>query len=118
MILHLCLISAIYAYCYDVSGGWREITTALCSWLTHGKIKQPIRIKPFSCAVCMTFWTCIAYCAIFDTLSVPNIALSCLMSYCVDIWVALLYCVKDKLLSLINTIQQYERRDNRKTEKV
>lgn len=104
MVLKYWIISFIVAYCWDVSGGWREMTKAICGWLTKGKIHNPIEIKPFGCSVCMTFWLCLLYTLVTWRITLVNIALCCLASWAVDINAAVMLSVKELFLSVINKL--------------
>ena len=99
MILNYLLITCIVAYCWDVSGGWREITKTLCGWLTKGKIHNPIDIKPFSCGTCMTFWLCLLFTLVTWRVTLVNIALCCLASWSEELIAGVLIRIKEWIIA-------------------
>lgn len=78
--INIALIAAIYCFILDYSGAWDEITSKISSWLTSGRIHKPITLKPFSCSLCMTFWTGLVYLLFEHSLTLPNLAYVCLMA--------------------------------------
>lgn len=78
--IDILLIAAIYCFILDFSGAWGEITSSISAWLTSGRIRKPITIKPFSCSLCMTFWTGILYLLLSGSFTIPNLAYVCLVA--------------------------------------
>lgn len=75
--INVLLIAAVWVFLLDVSGAWQEMTATVSGWLTGGKIKKPFQLKPFSCSLCMTFWTGLIY-IVFAGFSLPMLAYVCL----------------------------------------
>lgn len=76
MILNLFLIAFICGFIIEYSGfvsNAEEILTKL----TKSKFKVHIP-KPFSCALCCTFWIGLIYICVTDTFSFLNLALVCI----------------------------------------
>lgn len=77
----ILLIACCYVFILDVSGAWDELSARVKALLTHGMIKTPFELKPFSCSLCMTFWTGLAYLLVVHRLTIPNAAYVCLVAY-------------------------------------
>ena len=76
MILNLFLIAFICGFIIEYSGfvsNAEEILTKL----TKSKFKVHIP-KPFSCALCCTFWIGLIYICVTDSFSFLNLALVCI----------------------------------------
>ena len=76
MILNLFLIAFICGFIIEYSGfvsNAEEILTKL----TKSKLKVHIP-KPFSCALCSTFWIGLIYICVTDSFSFLNLALVCI----------------------------------------
>lgn len=77
MILRLFYIAIIIVYAIDVSPFYRDVTGAIASRLTKGRTHEPIRLKPFSCSLCMTFWVGLIYLIIKGQLSMCFLVVLC-----------------------------------------
>lgn len=97
----LLLIGIIVTFCLDTSGFYREITTAISGWMTNGKIKKPIMIKPFCCSLCMTFWIGLAYILFSGAFSIGMVAYLCLVSYLTPVYNDLMVLIRDWLEKII-----------------
>ena len=73
-------IAGIYVFGIDIARFWDVVSAAVKGWLTHGAIRTPFQLKPFSCSLCMTFWTGLLYLAIVGALSVGNVAYVCFVA--------------------------------------
>lgn len=78
--INILLISAIWVFLLDISGAWQELTAIVSGWLTNGRIKKPFSLKPFSCSLCMTFWTGLAYILFAGCFTLPMMAYVCLVA--------------------------------------
>ena len=87
MILDIFLISVIVSYCLDISGFWDEFSSIVSGWLTKGKVKKPFNLKPFSCPLCLTFWTGLVY------IIVAGFSLPLFLWVCVCSWMTTIYPV-------------------------
>lgn len=83
-----------------------EITTIFSGWISNGKIKKPIAIKPFSCSTCMSFWTNLAYLIITGCCNIPMLVYIVGLSWSTTIMNSLLSFVGNAVLKLINTISE------------
>lgn len=79
--INILLIAAVWVFLLDLSGAWNEITSMVAGWLTSGKVKKPFQLKPFSCSLCMTFWTGLVYLLCVGQLTLPNVAYVCLVAF-------------------------------------
>ena len=92
--LNILLIAVIVTYCLDVSGFKDEITIKISSWLTKGVVNKPFELKPFSCSLCMTFWTSLVYVLCIGAFSLPMLAWICLCSYLTLVIPAFFYFIE------------------------
>lgn len=93
MLIDLFLITLIIVFIIDISGFIDEMETILSKWL-KGKARVP---KPFSCSLCMTWWTGLIYLLIigeFTLLWIATVALFALLS---GVLATLLICVRETL---------------------
>ena len=102
----ILLIAAVWVFVLDVSGFWNEASSIVKGWLTGGHIKTPFTLKPFSCSLCMTFWTGIAYLAITDSLTLPLTAYVCLVAMLTPRIADLLHVVDNLLAKIFNQINK------------
>ena len=100
-----CLfITIIWVVVLDQLHFWDDITSVISGWLTNGKIKKPIQLKPFNCSVCMSFWTNLAYIIITNQFSILMILYILVLSWTTPIISSILTLVKNLFLKFINTI--------------
>lgn len=93
MLIDLFLITLIIVFIIDISGFIDETETILSKWL-KGKARVP---KPFSCSLCMTWWTGLIYLLIigeFTLLWIATVALFALLS---GVLATLLICIRETL---------------------
>lgn len=105
VILDLILIQIIVCMIVDLSGIIDSIKTAISKILTKGKISTTdFDIKPFSCSLCMTFWTCLIYLFITGHFTILFIAVTCLLAYLAQIMTSILITIKDILIKINDLI--------------
>lgn len=104
----ILLIAAIYVFGIDICGFWRTLSSGIKRIVTGGKMKQPFELKPFSCSLCMTFWTGIAYLFATHTLTIGTIAYVCLVAMLTPRINDLLLLANDLLAALFNKIRPKE----------
>lgn len=93
MLIDLFLITLIIVFIIDISGFIDEMEAILSKWL-KGKARVP---KPFSCSLCMTWWTGLIYLLIigeFTLLWIATVALFALLS---GVLATLLICIRETL---------------------
>lgn len=100
----LLAVAAMWVFVLDISGFWNEASSAVKRVLTKGSMKQPFQLKPFSCSLCMTFWTGAAYLLFTGHFTVGNLAYVCLLSFLTPRIKDLLLVVSDLLAALFNKI--------------
>ena len=104
--IHILLIGAIWVFILDISGAWEEMTSMISGWITGGAIKKPIMIKPFSCSLCMTFWTMILYLLIAHRMTIFTFSFGCLVAFLTPRIKDVLITIDTLLAKLINLINR------------
>ena len=100
-----CLfITIIWVIILDQLHFWDDITSVISGWMTNGKIKKPITLKPFNCSVCMSWWTNLAYIIVTNQFSILMILYILILSWTTPIISSILSLVKNLFLKMINTI--------------
>lgn len=99
--INILLIGLILVFALDVSGFYQEITSVISGWMTNGKIKKPIMVKPFSCSLCMTFWTSLVYVIVLNQFSIPMLAYICLIAFLTPVFNDIMVLVRELLKTLI-----------------
>ena len=94
--INILLIGLIMVFALDVSGFYQEITSIISGWMTNGKIKKPIMIKPFCCSLCMTFWLSLIYTIVMNQFSIPMMAYCCLVAFLTPVFNDLLVLLADR----------------------
>lgn len=93
MLIDLFLITLIIVFIIDISGFIDEMETILSKWL-KGKARVP---KPFSCSLCMTWWTGLIYLLIIGEFTLLWIATVALFAILSGVLATLLICVRETL---------------------
>ena len=102
-----CLfITIIWVLILDQLHFWDDITSVISGWMTNGKIKKPIPLKPFSCSTCMSFWTNLAYIIVTNQFSILMILYILVLSWGTPIINSILSFVINAVLKLINIISE------------
>ena len=102
-----CLfITIIWVLILDQLHFWDDITSVISGWMTNGKIKKPIQLKPFNCSVCMSFWTNLAYIIVTNQFSILMILYIVVLSWSTPIINSILSFVINAVLKLINIISE------------
>ena len=76
----IVMIATIYVFGLDISGFWREVSCRIRRWATKGAVQTPFGLKPFSCSLCMTFWTGIIYLLIMHAVTIGNVCFVCVVA--------------------------------------
>ena len=76
----ILMVANIFVFGIDIARFWDVVSATVKGWLTHGAMHTPFQLKPFSCSLCMTFWTGLLYLAIVGALSVGNVAYVCFVA--------------------------------------
>ena len=107
MYINLLFITLLIVFALDTTDFYETISSAITKALTHGKLSQPRYIKPFSCSLCMTFWTGLFYIIFFGSFSVGAVAYVGLLSFLTPVFADLLHLIKDTLTRIIDDIRNY-----------
>ena len=75
--LDILLLSLVVIWIVDVSGFTEAWLHALSRWLRH----QVNSFKPFSCSLCMTWWSGLVYLLVTGRFCLPLIAYVALMAF-------------------------------------
>ena len=105
MILNLFLIAFICGFIIEYSGfvsNAEEILTKL----TKSKFKVHIP-KPFSCALCSTFWIGLIYICVTDTFTFVNLALVCIAAASASLLSNSLVLIRELLNKLIEKLTKW-----------
>ena len=100
----ILLIATIYVFGLDISGFWQALSSAIKRWLTGGRMSRPFELKPFSCSLCMTFWTGLLYLLLTHHLTIANAAFVCLVAMLTPRIKDLLLVVDGLLAKVFKTI--------------
>lgn len=106
ILINIVLISLIWVFILDISGFWNEITSMITSWMTKGAVKKPFTMKPFSCSLCMTFWTSLIYVICINHFTLPIVAFICLMAYMTGVEQQVILTIEALIMKLIEWIQE------------
>ena len=102
-----CLfITIIWVVVLDQLHFWDDITSVISGWMTNGKIKKPIQLKPFSCSTCMSWWTNLAYIIVTNQFSILMILYILVLSWGTPIINSILSFVINAVLKMINIISE------------
>ena len=102
-----CLfITIIWVIILDQLHFWDDITSVISGWMTNGKIKKPIPLKPFSCSTCMSWWTNLIYIIAIGHCTIPMILYILVLSWGTPIINSILSFVRNVVLKLINIISE------------
>lgn len=95
------LIALICVMVIDISGFITSIEELLAKWLEVRKVRIP---RPFSCSLCATFWTSMAYAVCVGQLSLAVIAYSLFIAVMTPIISDLIWNLRDFLGVLITAL--------------
>ena len=105
MIINLILIQLIIVFIIDLSGAVDSLKLFISKILTKGKIQTTnFDLKPFTCSLCMTWWTGLIYLLICHSFTIPYIALVALLSFLTPLSSSILLLIKDLSIFLINKL--------------
>lgn len=99
--INLLLITLITVFIIDLSGIIDELEHSLSKWLNKKSVHIP---KPFSCSLCMTWWTGLIYLLVIHNFTFITIAYCALLAYLTPVFGALMQLVKDLLTKAVNIV--------------
>jgi hypothetical protein len=103
-IINCFLISVCWVLILDQFRFMDEITVYISRWLSNGHIRKPLELKPFSCSLCMSWWTNLIYIIIAGEFSVAMVFGILLISWTTTITNDVLTLVKTLILKILNKI--------------
>lgn len=101
MLIELLILTAIIVFIIDLSGVIEEMESGLAKWLKVKKARIP---KPFSCSLCMTWWTGLIYLICVNSFTLGWIAYVAMLSYLTPVIYNALTLVFDILNKVISVI--------------
>ena len=90
----ILILTLVVIFIVDLSGFTDAWLHALSRWLGH-TVKE---VKPFSCSLCMTWWTGLAYAIISGNINIPVIGYIALLAYLSFPLSQVLIFIREKLL--------------------
>lgn len=97
--LELLILQALVVFVIDYSGAVEDMFTPLVRRLTGTKIGTIG--KPFSCSLCMTFWTGIIWLLVKGSFTLPYIGLVALLAAMTPVTLDIIWFIRDFLQRLI-----------------
>lgn len=97
MITDLVLLTAIVVFIVDLSG-WTGWLLDTLSRILH---KNVVSFKPFTCSLCMSWWTGLAYLIFTGTLTIPHVALVAGLAFLTRPMAELFQTINDLLIRII-----------------
>ena len=97
----MLVITAIIVWIIDLTPIEEDLEVMIAKWLRVKKVRIP---KPFSCSLCMTWWTLIVMLLVTGHMSLITIGLSALCAFLTKtIYFFLIFCQDflEKLISLL-----------------
>ncbi len=75
--IDILLLSLVVIFIVDLSGFTQSWLNALSRWL--GRTVR--EFKPFTCSLCMTWWTALVYAIVTGNFTIPVIAYAALLAF-------------------------------------
>ena len=104
--INCLLITIFFVIVIDQLHFVDDITSVISGWMTNGKIKKPISLKPFSCSTCMSWWTNLIYIIAIGHCTIPMILYIVVLSWGTPIINSILSFVINAVLKMINIISE------------
>ena len=105
VITDLILLSMIVVFIVDISGAIDSLKSGLKWIFTKGKMHgSDYDLKPFSCSLCMCFWTGIIYLLVVGKFTLPYFAFVCLLSCFSGIIKQTILLVEDLIIKIMQLI--------------
>lgn len=105
--LELLLVSLVVVYIVSLSG-WTDTWLGWLSKFTARYGYGPVReLRPFSCAECMTWWCCLAWCVVRGSFTLPLVAYSAGLAFFSLPLEKLCIFIRDGILELIAALDRW-----------
>ena len=99
-LLNLLIIALLWVFVLDLSGFITELETTL-----QKKLKRKVLIKkPFSCSLCMTFWTGLIYLLATQAFTIPMIGYVALLAFLTPVFNDMLLSIRELLIKIVNKV--------------
>lgn len=99
--IKLLLISIFWVLVLDIAGFGNTINN-FAQKLFHES--KPVVVKPFSCSLCMSFWTSLIYLTFFNILTLENLVLGILFACTTNIIREIWYTINDLVIKILQKI--------------
>lgn len=102
MLIELLILTAIIVFIIDLSGVIEEMESGLAKWLKVKKARIP---KPFSCSLCMTWWTGLIYLICVNSFTLGGVAYVAMLSYLTPVIynaLTFVFDIPNKVISVIS----------------
>lgn len=99
VLINCILISICVVFIVDLSGIMTELETFLQKIL---KTDKRLKLKPFSCDLCMTHHSCVIYLLWVNQFSIMTYTFVCMLAFLAPIIKDTLILFKDLIIKLIN----------------
>lgn len=104
MYLDLLIIAFLMVFIVDCSGIIQSLESGLQRWL---KMPNKAHIpKPFSCSLCMTWWTGIIYLICVGELTFLGLGYVAMMAFITPVIMRLMYLVKDTMNKVLELFER------------
>ena len=100
--IKLLLIAFMVVFIVDQSGIIDSIKYGIWKLFVKVGDYHNIPLKPFSCSLCSTFWSCIIYLLIVGQFTIPTLAFTCLLAFLTPQIKELQNLIADTLQTLLN----------------
>jgi len=97
MILNFLFITLLWVFIIDLSGFIETIEDGLSRWL-KGRARVP---KPFSCSLCMSWWTNLIYMLCVWDFTFPYVCIVALFAFLTPVFSIFLRWVRDVLEQMV-----------------
>lgn len=99
IVFDIFLLSVILVFIVDISGVIGEIEIGLAKWLKVKKVHIP---KPFSCSLCLSFYSGIIYLLCTSSFTISTFAISCIISMLTPVTYNLLLLLRECLNKILD----------------
>lgn len=106
MFLNLLIITLIIVFIVDISGAVDHLVKPIVRKVLNIPKSADIRIPPFDCSLCLSFWICLIYLIVTSDLTIINAGAVCVLSYMTTTFKAILITIKDALDTLLYKINE------------
>ena len=105
VILNLFIISVIWVLILDLCGFARTIDKLIYKiFYPNRPFREDAHFKPWSCSLCMCWWTSLIYLIVIHSLTLPNIAILLLFAWLTTTERDILIFVKDLITKLLDIL--------------